>query len=119
MKFDIAWPRRCFQRRQNEAVWLIEAVLLERKLLGDKPSMQIVCKLAVIDESKTGDISAADKFWADASARLGRMSRLNDRDLDEIEAVLARRVPRPLPQAVELGRVSIRASRYRGFSDRP
>src|SRR5690349_17149064 len=109
MKFDIAWPRRVFQRRRRGEVWLIEAVLLERKLLGDKPSMQIVCRLACIDEAKTGDISAQDKFWHDVSARLGRMSRLSDRDLDEIEALLAKRVPRPLPEAVELGRVATAA----------
>jgi hypothetical protein len=33
-------------------------------------------------------VPAQEKFWHDASARLGRLFRLSDRDLDEIEALL-------------------------------
>jgi hypothetical protein len=36
MKLDIAWPRRCFQRRRHQEIWLLEAILLERKLVGDR-----------------------------------------------------------------------------------
>jgi hypothetical protein len=79
---------------------LLEATLLERRLLDGKPQMQIICKLAAIDEehaNENGAIEAREKFWHDARARLGRLYRLTDRDLDEIEALLARRVPRPQP----------------------
>jgi hypothetical protein len=58
MKLDIAWPRRCFQRRRHQEIWLLEAILLERKLVGDRPSMQVVCRLGVIDESRTNDTGA-------------------------------------------------------------
>jgi hypothetical protein len=51
------------------------------------------------------EIAACEKFWADARARLGRLYRLSDRDLDEIESVIAERIgPRPLP-AVQIGKV--------------
>ena len=107
-RFDIAWPRKHLEwRRHSQAeVWLLEVVLLERRLLNGKPQMQIICKLASIDEehaSPNGSIAAREKFWHDASARLGRLYRLTDRDLDEIEACIAERVgPKPLsvrPQA--------------------
>ena len=103
-RFDIAWHRRCVQRRYRQD-WLIEAILLERKLLDGKPHMSIVARLACIIEDRTGDLDAQEKFWHDAAARLGRLSRLSDRDLDEIESVLMKRVERPLLQAVRIGRV--------------
>jgi hypothetical protein len=110
-RFDIAWPRKVLQwrRRERGEVWMVEAVLLERRLCGDKPAMQMICKLASIDEehaSPEGAIAVRDAFWHAASARLGRLYRLTDRDLDEIEAVIAERIgPKPLPEAVELGKV--------------
>jgi hypothetical protein len=95
-KFDIAWPRKFFQRRRHEGIWLIDAVLLERKLGVDgKPTMQIVAKLASINEDRTDALDARERFWHDASSRLGRMTRLTDRDLDEIEALIAARIPKP------------------------
>jgi hypothetical protein len=95
-RFDVAWPRRYLERRKH-STWLVEAVLLERKLVAGRPSLQLVCRLACIDEDRTGEIAAQEKFWYDARARLGRLSRLSDRDLDEIEALLAKRIPRPAP----------------------
>jgi len=81
-------------------------VLCERRLLDGVPSMQIVCKLASIAEEHAnpdGPIIARDKFWHDASARLGRLSRLKDRDLDQIEQCISERIgPRPLPEAVQV-----------------
>src|SRR6516164_3743064 len=43
-----------------------------------------------LDRPRAGELAACDKFWADARARLGRLYRLSDRDLDEIEACLAK-----------------------------
>ena len=73
------------------------------------------CQLASIDEehaSPNGSIAAREKFWHDASARLGRLYRLTDRDLDEIEACIAEKIgPKPLPEAVEVGNVRRQAAR--------
>jgi hypothetical protein len=56
--------------------------------------------------SPNGSIAAREKFWHDVSARLGRLYRLTDRDLDEIETCIAERVgPKPLPEAVHIGKV--------------
>jgi hypothetical protein len=108
-RFDIAWPRKHLQWRRRDDVWLIEAVLLERRIVNNKPQMQIVCRLASISEDEAhadGAIEAREKFWHDASARLGRLFRLSDRDIDEIEACLAQRIgARPLPEVVHVGKV--------------
>jgi hypothetical protein len=53
---------------------LIEATLLERKLVDGKPTLLLVCRLAVIAEDKTGETAAAEKLWHDASAWLGRFT---------------------------------------------
>jgi len=97
-KFSIAWNRafRC-HRRGNE-VWEIEAILCERVVLAGRPRLKIVCRVACIDEDRTGEVGPCETFWHDARARLGRLYRLSDRDLDEIEALLARKVPRPQPE---------------------
>jgi hypothetical protein len=95
-RFDVAWPRRYLERRKH-STWLVEAVLLERKLVAGQPQLQLVCRLACIDEDKTDEIASCEKFWADARARLGRLYRLTDRDLDEIEALLAARIAKPAP----------------------
>ena len=52
-RFDIAWPRRYLERRRH-STWLVEAVLLERKLIAGQPRMQLVCRLACIDEDTVG-----------------------------------------------------------------
>jgi hypothetical protein len=99
-KFDIAWPRRYFQRHRHEETWLLEAVLCERRLLDGRPQMQTICRLPSIPEEHAnpdGVVEVRDAFWHNARTRLGRLYRLTDRDLDEIEALLAQRVPKPQP----------------------
>ena len=49
-----------------------------------------------LDRPRAGELAACDKFWADARARLGRLYRLSDRDLDEIESLLTKRIPKPV-----------------------
>jgi hypothetical protein len=99
--FEIAWPRKHVEwRGRPRENWLVEAVLLERRLFNGRPQMQLVCRLASISEDHAhadGAVEVREKFWADASRRLSRLSRLSDRDIDEIEALLARRVPKPSP----------------------
>jgi hypothetical protein len=105
--FDVVWPRKHVEWRRRET-WRLEAVLLERRIVDGKPAMQIICTLAAINEDEAhpdGAIEAQEHFWHDVSRRLGRLYRLSDRDLDEIEACLAKRIgPRPLP-AVQIGKV--------------
>jgi hypothetical protein len=111
-RFDIAWVRKHVEWRRRET-WKVECVLLERRLLHGKPSMQIICIIGAIDEehaSPDSPVEAREAFWHDASARLGRLHRLTDHDLDEIEACLAKRVgPRPLPEVVHVGKVQAAA----------
>jgi hypothetical protein len=106
-EWKIAKDAKHLEWRRRET-WRLEAVLLERRLLNGKPAMQIVCALAAINEDEAhadGAIEAREAFWHDAAARIGRLHRLTDRDLDEIEACLAKRIgPRPLP-AVQIGKV--------------
>ena len=52
-----------------------------------------------LDHPRPGEIAACEKFWADARARLGRLYWLTDRDLDEIEALLANAAPTARPSA--------------------
>jgi hypothetical protein len=109
MSFQISWQRKHVQSRsrtRDYEQWFVEAHLIERKLVDGRPQMQLVCRLASISEvhaNSEGAIAAREQFWSYAAARLGRLTRLSDRDLDEIEQLIARRVPKPspLPQAAE------------------
>jgi hypothetical protein len=96
-RFDLAWPRKRLEWQRRET-WMIEAVLLERVLLAGQPQLKIVCRIAAIDEDLIDDPAARDPFWHSARARLGRLSRLQPRDCDEIERLLAKRVPKPVPR---------------------
>jgi hypothetical protein len=56
-RYAIAWPRKCLtssHRRLHEEreVWMLEAQLLERRLVGGRPRLQLVCRLASIDETE-------------------------------------------------------------------
>jgi hypothetical protein len=94
--FDIAWNRRAaHQWRKHADAFVIEAVLTERALLDGRPAIKVVCRIATIDEDRVDDIGAADRFWHAARERLGRLHRLSGRDVDEIEALIALKVPRP------------------------
>jgi hypothetical protein len=75
---------------------MTDAILLERLLFAGKPLLRIVCRLAAINENRTGDTAAQEVFWYGARARLGRLQRLTLRDRDAIEALLAERVPKPV-----------------------
>ena len=44
------------------------------------------------------DPAVRDRFWSSARARLGKVYRLSQGDIDEIENALAIKVPRPVPQ---------------------
>ena len=79
------------------APWLIEAILCERVLLEGKPQMKIVARLAAINEERVGEISERDYFWSQARRKLGKLRRLNDREIWQIESLLDKRVQKPAP----------------------
>jgi len=98
MTFDIAWTRRvAHQWRTKADDWVIEATLTERVLLGGKPAIKVICRIAAIDEDKIDEEAARDRFWHAARARLGKLYRLDGHARDGIERLLALKVPRPAP----------------------
>ena len=98
--FEICWNRRRFlewRRDPENAPLLIEAILLERVLLDGRPQLEIVARLAAIDEDRTDEAAARDLFWRDARRKLGKLRRLSPRDIWQVEIMLAMRVPRAAP----------------------
>jgi hypothetical protein len=94
MTFEVAWHLGA-QRSRGIIRFELHAVLLQRVLVAGKPALKCVAKLASISENDTQDEIARDRFWSSARRRLGRMSRLRDRDLDLIEAALAQKIAKP------------------------
>jgi len=100
MPFEICWNRRRFlewRRDPENAPLLIEAILLERVLLDGRPQLEIVARLAAIDENRIDEAAARDLFWRDARRKLGKLRRLSPRDIWQVEILLAERVPKPKP----------------------
>jgi hypothetical protein len=99
--FELYWNRRQseWRRRPQDAPWLLEAVLLQRTLIGGRPALKLVRLLGTIgeDELAAGDLAACERFWATARRKLGKLRRLGPRDRDLVEQLLARKVPRPMP----------------------
>src|SRR6516162_11817043 len=97
MPFDVCWNRRRLEWRRNpeHALWLVEAILLERVLLDGRPQQKIVARLAAIDEDCTDEPAARDLFWANAARKLGKLRRLSGTDILGIERELAKRIPIP------------------------
>jgi len=99
-RFEICWTRRRFlewRRDPENAPLLIEAILLERVLLDGWPQLEIVARLAAIDENRIDEAAARDLFWRDARRTLGKLRRLSPRDIWQVEILLAERVPKPKP----------------------
>jgi hypothetical protein len=56
--FEICWNRRRFlewRRDPENAPLVIEAILLERVLLDGRPQLEIVARLAAIDEDRSDE----------------------------------------------------------------
>jgi len=97
-RFEICWNRRRFlewRRDPENAPLLIEAILLERVLLDGWPQLEIVARLAAIDEDRTDEAAARDLFWREARRNLGKLRRLSPRDIWQVEITLAKRIPMP------------------------
>ena len=93
--FDIAWNRAwlTWYRRSESAPFRWEAILCERTLIEGKPALRIIARLARILEDELDDVAARDQFWRDARRKLGKLRRLQPRDIAEIEHLLAKRIP--------------------------
>jgi hypothetical protein len=74
-----------------------DAILLERVLLEGRPALKIVFRVASVIEDRLNDTAVRDRFWSVARARLGKLHRLSPRDRDEIEEMIAQRIPMPVP----------------------
>jgi hypothetical protein len=59
----------------------MEAMLLERTLIEGKPALPIVGRLAAILEDELDKPASRDKFWNDARRGLGKLRRLNQRNI--------------------------------------
>jgi hypothetical protein len=95
--FEIAWNRRRLARHEHgeRALLVQDAILLER-VLGDRPHLKIVFRVASVIEDRQNDPAERDRFWSSARARLGKVHRLSQGDLDEIESALANKVAKPV-----------------------
>lgn len=96
--FEIAWNRRRLAGREhNERAPLVQdAILLKRVLLEGRPALKIVCCVASVIEDRLNDPAERDRFWHVAGARLSKLHRLSPRDRDEIEGMIAGRIPMPV-----------------------
>jgi hypothetical protein len=96
--FSVCWNRVRLEwrNRPERAPWTQEAILCERVLLGGRPTLKIVCRIARVIEDRIGETSERDRFWYNARMRLGRLHRLSQRDRWAIEREIAKKVPLPV-----------------------
>jgi hypothetical protein len=66
-------------------------------LIEGKPALRIIARLARILEEELENPASRDQFWRDASRKLGKLRRLDQRDIGQIETMLAKRIPRAVP----------------------
>src|SRR6516164_3369878 len=95
--FDIAWNRAwlTWYRRSESAPFRLEAILCERTLIEGKPALRIIARLARILEDELDNPVSRDKFWCDARRKLGKLRRLNQRDIETIETLIAKKISKP------------------------
>ena len=89
--YDLAWNR---SRLTEAAPWQLEADLCERVLLEGHTQVRVVGRLAGILEDELDNPASRDQFWRDASRKLGKLRRLDQRDIGQIETMLAKRIPK-------------------------
>jgi hypothetical protein len=99
MSFDVCWNRTwlTWYRRSESVPFRLEAILCERTLIEGKPALRIIARLASILEDEVDNPASRDKFWHDAGSKLGKLRRLDQRDIRQIETMLAKRIPRAVP----------------------
>ena len=94
--FDVCWNRTwlTWYRRSESAPFRLEAILCERTLIEGKPALRIIARLARILEEELENPASCDQFWRDARRKLGKLRRLDQRDIGQIETMLAKRIPK-------------------------
>jgi hypothetical protein len=97
--FSVCWNRRrlASRRHSERAPWQLEAILCERVLLEGRPQLRIVARLASILEDEIDNPASRDMFWHDARRKLGKLQRLSQSDIWQIEALISARIAKPEP----------------------
>jgi hypothetical protein len=97
--FSVCWNRRrlAWRRHSERAPWQLEAILCERALIGGRPALRIVGRLAGILEDEIDIATSRDQFWHDARRKLGKLRRLSQSDIWQIEALISARIAKPEP----------------------
>ena len=67
--------------------------MCQRTLIEGKPALRFIARLAKILEKELDNPASRDQFWRDARRKLGKLRRLQPRDIAEIEHLLAKRIP--------------------------
>ena len=97
MSYDVAWNKSWLvwsKRSERAAPWAVECILFERTLIEGKPALRFIARLAKILEDELDNPASRDQFWRDASRKLGKLRRLDQRDIGQIETMLAKRIPK-------------------------
>ena len=96
--FSVCWNRRrlAWRRHSERAPWQLEAILCEPVLPGGRPQLRIVGRLAGILEEEIDTPASRDTFWHDARRKLGKLRRLNQRDISDIEIMIGARIAKPV-----------------------
>ena len=102
--FRICWNRLDWEPGEPPSV--LDATLVERILVGGRPTLRVVCRLASINEDRCDHIAEREAFWRTARVRLSKLYQLSAYDIDAIEAQLRQRVPLPLPAAIQARRAT-------------
>ena len=68
-------------------------------LLEGRPQLRIVARLAGILEDEIDSPASQDQFFHDAGRKLGKLRRLNQRDVWQIEIMINARIPKPMRSA--------------------
>ena len=97
--FSVCWNRRrlAWRRHSERAPWQLEAILCERVLLEGRPQLRIVARLASILEDEIDNPASRDMFWHHARRKLGKLQRLSQSDIWQIEALISARIAKPEP----------------------
>jgi hypothetical protein len=97
--FSVCWNRRglAWRRHSERAPWQLEAILCERVLLEGRPQLRIVGRLAGILEDEIDNPASRDQFWHDARRKLGKLRRLDQRDIWAIESLIGARIAKAVP----------------------
>ena len=98
MSYDVAWNRSWLvwsKRSERAAPWAVECILFERTLIEGKPALRFIARLAKILEDELDNPASRGKFWGDARRKLGKLRRLNQRDIETIETLIAKKIPKP------------------------